>query len=540
MTSPAEPVTTEVKTDLANAAAAKDASQKTASVNGTASAAAAVALAAATLLGAKDMPAKARQKAGPTTSKHSTKQSTKQSTKHQTKPPTTQKAVAIAPKAEAEAVKKETPAPADTRPPPSLPAVGENDVVFVDGQAFNGRGYQVCGVANQRGRRCGRIGTCPFHSGDKSAKKSAKQLKTASRLTLKRPRPPALLEPQEETKVAKTTPDGVARPLTPASASTPPLPPPLTNGKRAPAKASGKHAQSVIRQVQTPPQKSRFKRSWTPEEHRLFLQAMRKYGKGKWKEIAAEVKTRTANQCQSHAQKYFLRQAKSNDERKKKSIHDVTDVDLLSEAPISNAPSTDVPSSTPPPTTASKPVLLLPRRSTAVPLAPAPMPRPDGQPQPGRTGPSKLTHRLAPVTLATSGSLTCAARAGRGMPAGTAGMSTVPVVFPMSSVGGMQYAPLVQPFLNSGNASGAAVVAPPPPAKLRVTVHENGKLKGGMALVLPDTLQEFFDVAKSKLGFNGSFLRVFTRSGGEITCLDEMCQDDMLWLSSGGDFLTPR
>lgn len=114
----------------------------------------------------------------------------------------------------------------------------------------------------------------------------------------------------------------------------------------------------------------------------------------------------------------------------------------------------------------------------------------------------------------------------------------------MSSVSGVQYAPMVQPFLagGSGNtaAAAAAVIGPPPPAKLRVTVHQNGKIRGGMALMLPESIDQFFKTAKSKLNFKGSFSRVFTRSGGEITSLDEMCQDDMLWLSAGEDFRTPR
>lgn len=127
-------------------------------------------------------------------------------------------------------------------------------------------------------------------------------------------------------------------------------------------------------------------------------------------------------------------------------------------------------------------------------------------------------------------------------------ISTVPFVVPMSNLG-FQYGPMMQQFIaqpgggtSAAAAAAAAVVAGPPPmAKLRVTVHVNGMLKGGMALMLPNTLEQFYEMAKRKLQFEGElFRRVFTRSGGEISCLDEMCQDDMLWLSTGEDFVTPR
>lgn len=118
--------------------------------------------------------------------------------------------------------------------------------------------------------------------------------------------------------------------------------------------------------------------------------------------------------------------------------------------------------------------------------------------------------------------------------------TAVPIVLPMS---GIQYTSMLPTFMQPGMATTGApaiVAAPPPPAKLRVTVHVNGRLKGGMALMLPASLETFFEMGKSKLNFDATFNRVFTRSGGEITCLDEMCPDDMLWLSKGDDFLTPK
>ncbi|CAA0381965.1 unnamed protein product [Arabidopsis thaliana] len=62
---------------------------------------------------------------------------------------------------------------------------------------------------------------------------------------------------------------------------------------------------------------------WSPEEHRLFLDGLNKYGKGDWKSISREcVTSRSPMQVASHAQKYFLRQ--KNKKGKRFSIHDMT------------------------------------------------------------------------------------------------------------------------------------------------------------------------------------------------------------------------
>ncbi|CAM9162818.1 unnamed protein product, partial [Ectocarpus fasciculatus] len=49
---------------------------------------------------------------------------------------------------------------------------------------------------------------------------------------------------------------------------------------------------------------------WTKEEHELFLQALKKYGK-EWKKVASMVRTRTVVQTRTHAQKYFQKVQKS-------------------------------------------------------------------------------------------------------------------------------------------------------------------------------------------------------------------------------------
>ncbi|PON70294.1 GAMYB transcription factor [Parasponia andersonii] len=70
---------------------------------------------------------------------------------------------------------------------------------------------------------------------------------------------------------------------------------------------------------------------WTEQEHKLFLQGLKQYGKGDWRSISRNVViTRTPTQVASHAQKYYLRQGSGKKERKRSSIHDVTSVDSIS------------------------------------------------------------------------------------------------------------------------------------------------------------------------------------------------------------------
>lgn len=40
-----------------------------------------------------------------------------------------------------------------------------------------------------------------------------------------------------------------------------------------------------VMRLAEPPEKKRFKQSWTQEEHHRFLEAMRRFGKGNWKKV---------------------------------------------------------------------------------------------------------------------------------------------------------------------------------------------------------------------------------------------------------------
>ncbi|CAI9779160.1 unnamed protein product [Fraxinus pennsylvanica] len=67
--------------------------------------------------------------------------------------------------------------------------------------------------------------------------------------------------------------------------------------------------------------------AWTEDEHRRFLIGLDKYGKGDWRSISRNlVVTRTPTQVASHAQKYYNRLNSMNKDRRRSSIHDITNV----------------------------------------------------------------------------------------------------------------------------------------------------------------------------------------------------------------------
>lgn len=65
---------------------------------------------------------------------------------------------------------------------------------------------------------------------------------------------------------------------------------------------------------------------WTSDEHANFVRGVKKLGKGRWATISKEfVPSRTPTQVASHAQKYFIRLAKKEENKKiRKSIFDTT------------------------------------------------------------------------------------------------------------------------------------------------------------------------------------------------------------------------
>jgi len=62
---------------------------------------------------------------------------------------------------------------------------------------------------------------------------------------------------------------------------------------------------------------------WTPPEHAAFLQGLALYGR-EWKRVSADIPTRSASQVRSHAQKYF---AKLQKEQEEDGIHNNTNSD---------------------------------------------------------------------------------------------------------------------------------------------------------------------------------------------------------------------
>lgn len=86
-----------------------------------------------------------------------------------------------------------------------------------------------------------------------------------------------------------------------------------SNSKRSAAKA----VSGAVKKPSSKPRKERNSstkpripgqsRYWTPEEHKLFLEALNKYGYKDLKSISAWVGTRNMTQVRTHSQKYFMR-----------------------------------------------------------------------------------------------------------------------------------------------------------------------------------------------------------------------------------------
>lgn len=123
-----------------------------------------------------------------------------------------------------------------------------DDVYKYNGFYYNRQGLQICGMKNRQGTYCSRLGECPFHSNGRGAQVVSDA------------------ERQEIRDAILRCDPGVTR-----------------------------------KEMQT------YKKTWSEEEHKMFLEGIKRFGRGHWKEISLTIPGRTPAQVQSHAQKYFLK-----------------------------------------------------------------------------------------------------------------------------------------------------------------------------------------------------------------------------------------
>ncbi len=77
----------------------------------------------------------------------------------------------------------------------------------------------------------------------------------------------------------------------------------------------------------------------------------------------------------------------------------------------------------------------------------------------------------------------------------------------------------------------------PGEGKKRVTVFVNGRRVNGKAIYVPKKWNEFVKSAGRKLGINAT--RIFNEEGGEMDELELIGNKDVLFISSGDNFIPP-
>ncbi|KAE9605268.1 putative transcription factor MYB/SANT family [Lupinus albus] len=164
--------------------------------------------------------------------------------------------------------------------------------------------------------------------------------------------------------------------------------------------------------------------AWTEDEHRLFLLGLEKYGKGDWRSISRNfVVTRTPTQVASHAQKYFIRLNSMNKDRRRSSIHDITNVNNNGDVSASQAPITGQTNGSAGNST-GKSGKQAPPASTGVPSVGIYAAPTIGQP----VGGPLVSAVGTPVNLSAPGHMAYGVRA----PVPGAPMNIVPITYPMS------------------------------------------------------------------------------------------------------------
>ncbi|KAF1890250.1 hypothetical protein Lal_00025583 [Lupinus albus] len=158
--------------------------------------------------------------------------------------------------------------------------------------------------------------------------------------------------------------------------------------------------------------------------NRLFLLGLEKYGKGDWRSISRNfVVTRTPTQVASHAQKYFIRLNSMNKDRRRSSIHDITNVNNNGDVSASQAPITGQTNGSAGNST-GKSGKQAPPASTGVPSVGIYAAPTIGQP----VGGPLVSAVGTPVNLSAPGHMAYGVRA----PVPGAPMNIVPITYPMS------------------------------------------------------------------------------------------------------------